>query len=130
MPRNADDVETFLHRLNRNFEQSGDGLFLVSSGADRPPIVVYVDEPIVVVRVDIGKVPSDEKRQLALFRQLLEYNSSQLVQAAYAIEGDDVVLAAGLPLDNIDMNEIAAVLNDVELALARHVGKLRELSME
>ena len=130
MPRNADDVETFLHRLNRSFEKNGEGLFLVSSGADRPPIVVYVDEPIVVVRVDIGKVPDDEKRQLALFRQMLEYNSSQLVQAAYAIEGEEVVLAAGLPLENIDVNEIAAVLNDVELALARHVGKLRELSME
>jgi hypothetical protein len=130
MPRNADDVETFLYRLNRSFDRNEEGMFLVSSGSGGPPIVVYVDDPIVVVRVDIGTVPKEDARQLALFRQLLEYNGTQLVHAAYALEGDEIVLVAGLPLENIDMNEIAAVLSDVELALARHVSPLRELAME
>jgi hypothetical protein len=130
MPRNADDVETFLYRLNRSFDRNGEGMFLVNSESDGPPIVVYVDDPIVVVRVDIGKIPKDESKQLALFRQLLEYNGTQLVHAAYALEGDEIVLVAGMPLENVDLNEIAALLSDVELALARHVSGLRELAME
>lgn len=127
MPRNAEDVETFLFRLNRNFERSQENLFLVSTGNDGPPIVVYVNEPIVVVRVDIGKPPSDEKRQLALFRQLLEYNGTGLVHASYAVEDGEVSLSAGLALENIDQNELAAVLSDIDLALALHMPKLREL---
>lgn len=130
MPRNAEDVETFLFRLNRNFEIGENGLYLVSSGADGPPIVVYVDDPIVVVRVDIGKVPKDAALQLALFRQLLEYNGTGLVHAAYALEGDEVTLAAGLPLENIDMNELAAVLSDIDVALALHLDTLRKLAVQ
>ncbi len=127
MPRNIQDVETFLYRLNRNFEVK-DGTFVVSSGTDRPPIAVHVAEPVVVVRTDIGKVPDDEKVQLELFRQLLDHNASDLVHAAYAIEKDEVVLSAGLELENLDMNELAAVLSDIDLALARHVKKLRTIA--
>jgi CesT_Tir_1 len=127
MPRTADDVETYLYRLNRTFEKGEGGLFMVSSGSEGPPIVVYVDDPIVVVRVDIGKVPKDEKMQLALFRQLLEFNGKGLVQASYALEGDNISLSAGLQLENIDMNEMAAVLADIDLALALHLSTLREL---
>jgi hypothetical protein len=129
MPRNAEDVETFLHRLNCQFETS-ENTFIVSSGGDRPPIAVHVAEPIVVVRADIGKVPDDSTRQLNLFRQLLTYNASDLVHAAYAIEGDEVVLSAGLKLENLDMNELAAVLSDIDLALSRHVKNLRQIAIE
>ncbi len=127
MPRTADDVETFLYRLNRNFDES-EGLFLVSSGTDGPPIALRVAEPIIVVRVDIGKVPPDVTRQNALFRQLLEYNANDLAHAAYGLEGDEIVLTAGLELENLDMNELAAVLSDIDVALATHIGTLRSLA--
>ncbi len=130
MPQNVDDVENILYRLNRNFESGGAGTFLVSSGTEGPTIAVHVNDPIVVVRVAIGPVPSDEQRQLALFRQLLEYNAEGLVHSAYALEGSEMVLTSGLALENIDANELAAVLSDIDLALARHVKKLREIAME
>jgi len=127
MPRNADDVETFLYRLNRNFDGE-DGLFLVSSGSDGPPIAVRVSAPIVVVRTDIGKVPADEKIQIALYRQLLKYNADDLAHAAYGLESEEIVLTASLELENLDMNELAAVLSDIDVALATHVSTLRELA--
>lgn len=127
MPRNAEDVENFLYRLNRNFEGEN-GMFLVSSGSEGPPIAVRVVEPIVVVRVDIGKIPADQGKQLELMRKLLEYNGTDLVHAAYALEGDEMVLSAGLELESLDENELAAVLSDIDLALARHVATLRELA--
>lgn len=127
MPRNAEDVENFLYRLNRNFEGEN-GMFLVSSGTDGPPIAVRVVEPIVVVRVDIGTIPADQGKQLELMRKLLEYNGTDLVHAAYALEGDEMVLSAGLELESLDENELAAVLSDIDVALARHVATLRELA--
>jgi hypothetical protein len=127
MPRNAEDVETFLFRLNRTFERNDENMFLVSSGSDGAPVVVYVNDPIVVVRVDIGKPPNDDNKKLALYRQLLEYNGAALVHASYALEDGEVTLSAGLALENIDQNEIAAVLSDIDLALALHMPKLREL---
>jgi hypothetical protein len=130
MPRTADDVENILYQLNRNFESGGPGTFLVSSGTDTPTIAIHVSDPIVVVRVDIGEVPKDEKRQVALFREMLEYNAKGLVHCAYALEGGELVLTSGLALENIDANELAAVLSDIDLALARHVKKLRELATE
>ncbi len=128
MPRNAQDVENYLLALNRNYEGS-EGSFVVSAGADAPPIALMVDDTIVAVRVDIGKLPSDPTRQNALFRQLLRYNASDLVHASYALEeNDEIVLSAGLVLDNLDQNELAGVLSDIDIALARHVAKLRQLA--
>jgi hypothetical protein len=130
MPRTADDVETFLYRLNRTFDSNGEGMFMVSTGADGPPIVLYVDDPIIVARIDIGQAPKSESHQLAVFRQMLIYNATELVHASYALEGEKMVLASGIPLENVDENEIAAVLSDMEIALARHVTTLLELAKE
>jgi len=128
MPRTADDVDNLLLGLHCNYERDGDATFIVSAGAEAPPVVVHVHDPIVVVRVDIGKQPTDEARQLTLFRQLLEHNAKSLVHSAYGLEDGEIVLTAGLALENIDGNELAAVLSEIDLALARQVQALRELA--
>ena len=50
------------------------------------------------------------------------------MHASYCLEGDEIVLSAGLELENLDENELAAVLSDIDLALVRHVPALRELA--
>jgi hypothetical protein len=127
MPRNVDDVETFLYRLERQFQRDGDA-FMVASGVAATPVVVLVNDPVLLVRVDIGHVPSDASRQVAVFRKLLELNGSDLVHGSYGLEGDEIVLAVGLQLENLDLNELGAALADIDLALARHVPVLRDLS--
>ena len=128
MPRTADDVETILLGLNRHFEKQAEGLFLVSSGSEGPLIAIRVEPPIVLVRVDIGAVPTDEKAQNAMFRKLLELNGSDLAHACYAVNRDEIALQSALELENLDKNELAAVLADIDLALARHIQPLRELA--
>jgi hypothetical protein len=129
MPRTVEDVEQFLIRLNRTFDRDEEsGMFLVSSGAERPPIAISVDDPIVVLRVDIGPLPKDQATQNDVFRRMLELNASDLVHASYGLEGDEIVLTAGMPLENLDDNELAAVLSDLDMALVRHVGELRKLA--
>jgi hypothetical protein len=130
MPRNREDVENFLHRLNREFFVSDSGTFIVSTGDDGPPIALQVDDPIVLAMVRIGHIPKDEKRQLALFRRVLEYNAHDLAHASYGIDGDELVLDAGLQLQNLDENELGAVLGDIDLALMRHIRGLRELTLD
>jgi hypothetical protein len=129
MPRTADDIEGYLHRLNRTFERQED-TFVISTGVDRPRIALHVADPVVVARVVIGTVPSDEKRQAALFRQMLEYNAADLVHASYGVDNNQLVLSAGEELENIDENELAASLSDIDLALTRHIAKLHELALE
>jgi hypothetical protein len=127
MPRTSEDVENFLLELNRRFENDK-GTFLVSVGEEKPPIAIRVAPPIVAIRVAIGPVPADQEHQLKLFTRLLEYNATDLMHAAYGIEGGVIVLSSALPLDNMDLNELDATLSDVDLALTRHVPTLHELA--
>jgi hypothetical protein len=127
MARTVDDIESYLQRLGRNFDRH-DHTFLVDTGAAGPPIAMHVAAPVIVMRVDIGQVPADPKHQLALFRQLLEYNASDLVHASYGLDGEQILLSAGQQLENVDINELDAALSDLDLALSSHVPRLRELA--
>jgi len=127
MPRTAEDVESFLLQLNRHYENDG-GTYLVSAGAEMPPIAIRVMSPIVAVRIVIGAVPADPEHQNKLFRRLLEYNATDLMHAAYGIDDHTIVLSSALPLDNLDLNELEATLSDVDLALARHLPTLHDLA--
>lgn len=128
MPRTAEDVENYLLQLDRRFDNDA-GTYLVSAGADAPPIAIRVAPPIVAVRVSIGPVPADEAHQSRLFRRLLEYNATDLMHASYGVEAGTVVLSAALELENLDVNELDATLSDIDLALARHVPVLHDLAL-
>jgi hypothetical protein len=131
MPRTAEDVENFLLQLDRRFDVpdvGGGGTFLVYAGGEMPPIAIRVAPPIVAIRVAIGPLPPDPEHQAKLFRRLLEYNATDLMHSAYGIDGQTVVLSAALPLDNLDLNELEAILSDLDLALARHVPTLHDLA--
>ena len=123
MPRTVEDVENYLVQLDRRFENDG-GTFLLA-GANGT-IALRVAPPIVAVRVTIGAVPTDQGQQARIFRKLLQYNASDLMHVAYGVEGETIVLSAALELENLDLNELEALLSDVDLALARHVPTLRE----
>jgi Tir chaperone family protein CesT len=127
MPRTAEDVENYLLALNRTFENDK-GTYVVSVGADSPPVAIRVAPPIVAIRVDIGPVPGDAAHQAKLFRRLLEFNATDLMHAAYGVSGNRMVLSAGLELENLDQNELEATLSDIDVALARHISELRQLA--
>jgi hypothetical protein len=127
MPRTAEDVENYLLQLDRRYENDG-GTFLLS-GSEGTPIALRVAPPIVAVRVTIGPAPKDAAHQLRLYEKLLKYNATDLMHVAYGLEGDEVILSAALELENLDVNEVDAVLSDLDLALARHVPSLREAAI-
>lgn len=128
MPRTQQDVEAYLLRLERRFEPHEDGTYVVSSGPDLPPVVIRVAPPVVVLRVDIGPVPTGGAAiEARVYRRLLELNARDLVHASYGVADGTIELSAAIELDNMDLNELEAALADIDLALATHVTEIRAL---
>jgi hypothetical protein len=118
--RTEKDVEAYLLRLSRRYRTLEDkpGTFLVEMGEKAPPLVLRVEPPLVVARVQLGEVkPGVEDG--ALFRQLLEANARQLVHAAYGLDDGRIVLSSALELENLDFNELQATFDEIEMALAQ-----------
>lgn len=128
MPRTQEDVESYLLALGRTYESSGGTLVLHAAGQAATPIAIRVQPPIVEVQLSIGAPPIEEARQLALYRRLLELNATDLVHAAYALENGEIVITASLELENLDRNELEAVLADIDMAVLRHIASLSELA--
>lgn len=126
MVSSVDDLEAQLLRLDRKFERLDEGTLLVRLAPDQAPLAMRFNPPLVVLQVEVGPVPADERQQLALFRRLLEMNGSDLVHASYALADGTIVLGAALETVSLDANELEAVLADFDLALAEHVGELRQ----
>ncbi|MSP26099.1 MAG: hypothetical protein EXR75_13260 [Myxococcales bacterium] len=128
MGRTIDDLEAYLTRLDRRFERELD-TFLLPSSLVGTAIAISVADSIVMLDVDIGMVPADAARQLAVFRKLLEHNVTDLLYTSYGVERDEIVLSGCIELENLDLNELSAILADIELALAHHVPALKKLAV-
>jgi hypothetical protein len=124
--RTEKDVEAYLLRLNRRFRtlDGQSGTFLVETSADQPALVLRVDPPLVVIRVQIGDA-KNANDATALFKQLLELNAKQLVHANYGLDDGHVVLSSALELENLDFNELQATLDEIDMALATKLPGLR-----
>jgi hypothetical protein len=123
-------LEAHLVRLNRAFEAAGDrGVYLVGMGPGQSPCALSVSPPVLVAQVQVGPVPRlDDKGTAAFLTRLLELNGSGLLHAAFALSNGAIVLTAALALQNLDDNELEAVLADLDMALSEHVPNLVSLA--
>lgn len=127
--RSNKDVESYLLRMGRPFKEADESTFLVSVGA--VTVAVKVAPPLVLSRCEIGQLPpagAAGKAREPLYEQLLRLNATALVHGAYGIDGDRIVLAAALELENLDYNELDAILAEMDLALVQQLPKIRELA--
>jgi hypothetical protein len=127
MIRTSDDLEAQLGRLGRRYERTQDGTFILSLGPNQPPAAVLLVPPVLVVQVAIGTAPQDLVKAAPIYKKLLELNASALLHSAFGLEGDQIVLAAALELEHLDLNELEAVLADIDVALGEHVPELRTM---
>ena len=127
MIRTSDDLEAQLGRLGRRYERTPDGTFILALGPNQPPAALLLVPPVLVVQVAIGNAPKDEVAAAPVYKKLLELNASALLHSAFGLENDQIVLAAALELDNLDLNELEAVLADIDVALGEHVPLLRSM---
>lgn len=125
-----EELEGHLARLNRSFERAEDAdVFLVSMGPGQSPCALSISPPVLVAQVRVAEAPrGDDASSASFMRRLLELNASGLLHAAFAIESGQIVLTAALELQNLDLNELEAVLADLDMALSEHVPGLVALS--
>jgi hypothetical protein len=124
-----EDIESFLNRLGSEgvtYEEVEPGLWRVKPGGAMDfDIVCHYSPPVVVLRVKVMEIPSDDSECGKLARRLLELNATDLVHGSYGIERDSIVMTEALELSHLDYEEFLAAYEGMTLALASH---LRELS--
>jgi hypothetical protein len=116
-----DDVESYLLRMEAEFDEVEEGMWLVRTEMDGLGLVVNHSPPVLVFRAKVLDVPADEKQCAALYQRLLELNATDLVHGAYGIEEGDIILTEALELENLDFNEFQATVESIQMALAGHV---------
>jgi len=128
--RSVNDVEAYLGKMNREYSPVEDqpGTFLVRGGTNMPPTALRVDPPLVVLRVHVGDVEGGDAANGELFKKLLTLNFKSLVHTSFGLEDSRIVLVSALELENLDYNELAATLDEIDVTLAQQVASLAELS--
>lgn len=119
-----EDIESYLLRMQLDFEEVEAGMWVVQGGADGVRLVVNHAPPLLLLRTKVLEVPTDERRCAELYRRLLELNAMDMVHGAYGLEEDDVILADALELENLDFNEVQASVDSMQLAIASHLESL------
>jgi hypothetical protein len=54
-------------------------------------------------------------------------NATSLVHTSFGLEGSQIVLSAALELANLDLNELEAVLDEIDMTLAQELPKLHKM---
>jgi hypothetical protein len=112
-------IEDFLIDLKIKYDELGDGTYLIQdSSKGLANLVVVHDDPVVVLRTKVMELPKSKREQL--FETLLRLNGTDMVHGAYAIEGEDVILADTLEYATLDKEEFEASIDAIGLALSQH----------
>lgn len=121
--KTKEDIEALFIELELPFERLEDGLWVVVDESDHiDNLVVYTTGTVLNLRVKVVDLPSEPT--VPLLRALLELNATDLVHGAYAIENDAIVLVESLEMENLDNNELQAVVEAFGIALTTHYARI------
>lgn len=124
--RKPEDIESFLIDSGYQFEPLPDQMWRVSDEADDlDNILVFITETVVNFQVGLFTLP--ENPSTALLHRMLELNASSLIHGAFAIDKDKVILIGALELDNLDRNELQAMVESMAMAIREHHEELTAL---
>ena len=118
--KSAEDVESYLLRMGVAYETIKPGIWIVK--IDGSALVVSIAGPVVAFRLKVMALPGAGREEL--YRTLLELNTMEMVHGAFGVEGDTVVVVHALELENLDLNEFQAVVDDMSMAVAKHHSNL------
>ncbi|MDE2981822.1 MAG: YbjN domain-containing protein [Gemmatimonadota bacterium] len=123
-----DDLESYLIRMDADFDEVDDGMFLVRTENGGAPIVVHHSEPLLLVRMKVMDLPTDQQDLGGLYETLLRLNATDVIHGAYGIEAGELILSDTLQLGNLDFDELQASLESVQLAASSHVSRIQALA--
>ncbi|MFQ5530078.1 MAG: hypothetical protein ACE5FP_06960 [Gemmatimonadota bacterium] len=120
-----EDFESFMIRMELNYEEIGENLWIIDPDlSGRSAIVVSYSPPLIVLRSAVEPEPESEAERLKLYSRLLEMNASDLVHGSYGLEDGEIVLGDALELENLDYSEFQASYESISLALTSHKDNL------
>ena len=122
-----DDLESFLIRMDLDYDEVDEGMFLVHSAEDGPPAIVHHSPPLLLVRLKVTDLP--EGNDLGeLYRTLLVLNATDMVHGAYGIEEGQLILSDTLQLETLDFPELQASLESLQMAASSHLEQIKALA--
>ncbi len=122
----TEDLESYLIRMDVDYQEVAEGMYLVRSRTDDLPIVVNHSPPLLIVRMKVMELPREV--DASLFRTLLELNATDLVHGAYGIEENELILSHTFLLETLDFQELQAALESVQMAASSHMERIRQLA--
>jgi hypothetical protein len=123
-----EDLESYLIRMDLEYDEIAEGMFLVRSGDEALPLVVHHSPPLLILRLKVMDLPSEGSGREELYRTLLELNASDVVHGAYGLEGNEIILGHTLRLESLDLPELQASLESILLAASGHMERIRTLA--
>ena len=122
-----EDLESFLIRMDLDYEEVDEGMFLTRSKSNGTPMVVHHADALLLIRMKVMDMPDDNESAKDLYRTLLELNATEIVHGAYGIEDGDLILSDTLELETLDFHELQASMESIGLAAVTHMEKIRSL---
>lgn len=123
-----EDLESFLIRMDVEYEEVDEGMFLVRGPNSGFPAVVHYSAPLLLIRMKVMDLPEEDDRTLELYKTLLELNATDVVHGAYGIEDGELILSDTLELETLDFHEIRASMESIEMAASAHMGRVHKLA--
>jgi hypothetical protein len=123
-----DDLETFLLRMDVDYDEVDEGMFLIQPKTEGvPSVVVHLSTPLLLIRVKVMDLP-EEGGSKEFYRKLLELNAGDVVHGAYGIEEGELIISDTLELATLDFQELQASVESVLFAVSSHMEMLKELA--
>jgi len=123
-----EDLESFLIRMDVEYEEIDEGMFLVRGPNSGYPAVLHHSAPLLLIRMKLMDLGSEGDGALELYRTLLELNATDVVHGAYGIENGELILSDTLELETLDFHEMRASMESIELAASGHMDRIRGLA--
>ncbi len=127
-----EDLESFLIRMDVDYDEVAEGMYVCRSDEGGASMVVHHSPPVVLVRLKVMDLPADASGRNGhgvLYRQLLEFNATDIVHGAYGIEDGELILSDTLELGTLDFLELQASLESLQLAASGHLATIRRLAV-
>ena len=123
-----EDLESFLIRMDIEYEEVDEGMYLVRGHNSGLPVVVHHAAALLLIRMKLMDLPETLASEMELYRTLLELNATDVVHGAYGIEEGELILSDTLELETLDFHELRASMESIELAATGHMERVRALA--
>jgi hypothetical protein len=123
-----EDLESFLIRMDLDYQEIEPGMYLVQGRNSGLPLVVHHADSLLLIRMKVMDMPEASDGRIDLYRTLLELNATDVVHGAYGIEEGELILSDTLELETLDFLELQASMESIELAATSHMDRIRSLA--